>query len=230
MGLDRNAPELVQDRRDRLALKAGAVARPLLCPELAHDGVRQTRDDLGPQALVRQEPVQVEQRRALVVCDGEDGVAEHVLEARSPERAPLLPEDGDQVGREERRVGVQPLTRSEDVERDRVVNVRRAKEERAVRLVRVKVLKRLRYQGTMRIENGQAVPGAEILRDEVREQRALSGPGLTEHVEVAKSVGFKETEALVLPSPGRLPEDEERPRWVQIARMIFIHGLSLVNK
>jgi len=187
-GIAHKRAELVENGGEGVSLKRAGVARPLLKPELADGDVLAPLRDAGLDGSVDEKRVQEDERRIRVGGNGEDGVAEHVLEPRAPEGSPPGFEGRDEAGGQERTIRVGQLATAKDVEGDRKVRVGRPKKEHIVGAGRRDLSEHAVDKCTVRVDEGRAASSERILYDQTSEQRRLARAGLADHPDVTKPV------------------------------------------
>ncbi len=131
--LAQKLPDLVLDRRDGLRPVLGFPGGELLLPEGADHRIVDMPRKVFAVLRVAEQPLEREQRRAGHFQQGQQGVAEDVLQPRAPTVAVELLERGDDGGGDER-----PLVRlsaGEQVEREGIVSVAGVEEDHVVRAV-----------------------------------------------------------------------------------------------
>ena len=193
-GIEQELPQLVLNWRDGLALEARFVLLVFVRPERAHERVAHFAHDAAAVIGVGEHPVHAEQGSVRTIEKRGDGVVEDVFEARPPRIPPdAFERSNNSAGDKMPVVGCDV---GDEIEADGEVEVAGIEIHQIVGAMRRDAVEEFFGEVTVWVNQCDAVPGGNVLHDEIAKQCCFSRTRFSDEVEVLPAVGQRKTDGM----------------------------------
>lgn len=178
--------DLVLDRRDGLAHEARLPALVFVLPEIAQEGIVDLIHHPAAIGRIGEQAIESEESCVRAMRQSSDGVVQDVFESRPPAFMPEAFEGANDAGGHE-----MPILRcglGEQIESDGVIEVAGVEIDRLLGADGRDVKKQILREITMRVDETDTVPLLDELKDEVAQERRLTGTCFSDDVGVVAGI------------------------------------------